>query len=76
MNQYEHAVLQAIASGSDYVGWYKIEQRLSNMDLVSREHLPNALQHLIQRGLIEEHNQNKGTYKVTSIGQLVLARGA
>ena len=73
MNQYERATLDAIAKGPEYVGWYKIEQRLSSMDLSSREYLPETLQRLAHRGLIEAHPHNKDTYKVAESGKAALA---
>jgi hypothetical protein len=73
MNEYEQAVLNAVARGPDYVGWYKIEQRLSVMDIPSREYLPDALQKLLEQGLIEENSVNRGTYRATARGRSVLA---
>lgn len=72
MNQYERAVLTAVAKGPASVGWYKIEQRLTEMLLESREYLPDTLRRLIEQGMIEEDSKCPGKYKVTALGCLAL----
>jgi DNA-binding PadR family transcriptional regulator len=65
MKEYEKAVLEAIAKGPDYVGWYKIEQRLSNKTIGVRGYLPETLRRLAEQGLIEESESRPGTYRAT-----------
>ena len=72
MNQYERAVLTAVAEGPASVGWYKIEQRLTEMLLDSREYLPETLKRLVEQGLIEEDSKCPGKYTVTAHGCLAL----
>ena len=69
MNAYEKAVLRAVAKDSDYVGWYKIEQRLSTMPLLQRGYLPDALKLLSEQGFIEESSVASGIYKATAFGR-------
>jgi hypothetical protein len=72
MNQYERAVLSAIEKGPDCVGWYKIEQRLSVMKLEVREYLPDTLRQLTTKGLIEEHPDKTGQFRITERGRSTL----
>jgi DNA-binding PadR family transcriptional regulator len=69
MNSYEKAVLSAIAKGPDFVGWYKIEQRLSVVDLDHRDSLPDTLKKLLEAGFIEEPSDDPGTYRITDLGR-------
>jgi hypothetical protein len=54
MNNYDRAVLAAIAKGPEPVAWYRIEQPLSVTELEMRESLPESLHELTVAGLIEE----------------------
>jgi DNA-binding PadR family transcriptional regulator len=72
MNSYDKAVLAVIGKGPDYVGWYKIEQRLSVMDLEKRESLPNSLKKLLEAGFIKEAPETPGKYKITDLGRSAL----
>ena len=74
MNEYEQAVLNAVAKGPAYVSWYKIEQRLSVINISCREYLPDVLQKLLQQGLIEESSVNRGTYRATLAGRNAAAQ--
>jgi len=66
MNEYDAAVLAAIAKGPDWLGWYKIEQRLSNLTIDKRGYLPDSLRRLAEQGLIEESESQPGTYRATT----------
>lgn len=66
MNEYDAAVLAAIAKGPDWVGWYKIEQRLSVKHIDVLGYLPETLQRLTEQGLIVENASQPGTYRATT----------
>lgn len=66
--EYDDAVLLALAKDSDSAGWYKIEIRLSNMDVVTREYLPARLKVLAEKGLIEKDPLDEGKYRLTLVG--------
>jgi hypothetical protein len=73
MTAYDTAVLDAIAKGPDYVGWYKVEQRLSSVALDQRDRLPDALKRLLAANYIEESQSAPGTYRATGRGRDALA---
>jgi hypothetical protein len=66
MNEYDAAVLAAIAKGPDWVGWYEIEQRLSVKNMGVRGYLPETLQRLTMHGLIVENESQPGSYRATT----------
>jgi RIO-like serine/threonine protein kinase len=72
MNEYEIAVLNAIAAGPGSVGWYVIERKLSNEAPEVREYLPDTLKRLSGQELIEEDSSTAGRFKLTPTGHSVL----
>jgi DNA-binding HxlR family transcriptional regulator len=72
VNDYEQAVLRAMSSDPDPVGWYKLEQRLSVMTLETREYLPETLRSLASQGLIDQHEHPVHSYALTPAGQALM----
>lgn len=72
MNKYDRAVLSSIAKGPDCVGWYKIEQRLSVVELDKRDYLTDVLKKLLKAGFIEESSENPDAYRATDLGRKTL----
>ena len=55
MTDYQQAVMRAVAAGPEPVGWYKIEQRLSEEEFSVREYLPDVLTNLESLGFIRRN---------------------
>jgi DNA-binding PadR family transcriptional regulator len=68
MHEYEHAVLSVLSTESTSVGWYKIEQRLSQLSLSERQYLPDVLKKLLEMRLIEDQATSGGRYSLTALG--------
>jgi hypothetical protein len=72
MSEYRKAVLHALGRGSDPVDWYRLEQRLSNMTIVVRERLLDALDALEANGLVRREHGSPPLYVLTNAGRRAL----
>lgn len=70
MSDFAREVLIALAKQQDFIGWYGLEKKLSEIAIDKREYLPAVLKWLEHEGLVEKNENQR--YRLTREGRLVV----